>query len=88
MESRGDCFGKMEEVIEGLNIMCTVVEDIISSVVWVARYGGARCCGAKSCDDVRLGSTQSGSRLGVERYSWTVISGRPLRVYSYTIAHG
>ena len=24
----------MEEVIEGLNIMCTVVEDIISSVAW------------------------------------------------------
>ena len=62
MESRGDCFGKMEEVIEGLNNICTVVEDIISSVAWVDGYGGASCCDEKSCDDVRLGSTQSGSR--------------------------
>jgi len=51
----------MEEVIEGLNNMCTVVGDIISSVTWVAGYGGASCCDEKSCDDVRLGSTQSGS---------------------------
>ena len=88
MESRGDCFGKMEKVIEVLNNMCTMVGNIISSVAWVAGYGGASCCGEKSCEDARLGSTQSGSRLGVERYSWTVISGRPLRAYSYTIAHG
>jgi len=62
VESRGDCSGKMEEVIEGLNSMCTVVGDIISSVAWVAGYGGVSCCDEKSCDDVRLGSTQSGSR--------------------------
>ena len=42
----------MEEVIEGLNNMCTVVEDIISFVAWVAGYGGARCCGEKSYDEV------------------------------------
>ena len=52
----------MEEVIEGLNNICTVVGDIISSIAWVAGYGGARCCGEKSCDDVRVRSTQSGSR--------------------------
>ena len=57
MESRGDCSGKMEEVIEGLNNICTVVGDTISSMAWVAGYGGAKCCGKKSCDDVRLGST-------------------------------
>ena len=51
----------MEEVIEGFN-MCTVVVDIISSVAWVAGYGGASCCGEKSCDDVRLGSIQSDCR--------------------------
>ena len=45
----------MEEVIEGLNNICTVVGDIISSIAWVAGYGGARCCGEKSCDDVRFG---------------------------------
>ena len=39
-----------------LNNMCTVVGDIMSSVAWVAEYGGARCCGKKSRDDVRLGS--------------------------------
>ena len=78
----------MEEVIEGLNSMCTVVGDIISSVTWVAGYGGASCCGEKSYDDVRHGSTQSGSWWGVERYSWTAISVRHLRVYSHTIAHG
>ena len=55
-----DCFRKMEEVIDGLNNMCTVVRDIISSVAWVTRYGDASCCGKKSCDDVRLGSTLSG----------------------------
>jgi len=50
--------------------MCTVVGDIMSSAggdimssaVRVAGYGGARCCGEKSHDDVRLGSTQSGSQ--------------------------
>ena len=51
----------MDEVIEGLNNMCTVVGDILSSVAWVAGYGGASCCGEKSCDDVRLGSIQCGS---------------------------
>jgi hypothetical protein len=54
--------GKVEEVTEGLNDMYTVVRDIMSSVARVARYGGARCCGKKSRDDIRLGSTQSGSR--------------------------
>jgi hypothetical protein len=54
--------GRMAEVIEGLNNMCIVVEDIISFVVPVIRNGGAKCCGKKSCDDVRLGSIQSGSR--------------------------
>ena len=44
-EQAGDCFGKKEEVIEGLSNMCTVVGDIMSSVAWVAGYGGARCCG-------------------------------------------
>ena len=47
----------MEKVIKELNNMYTVVGDIISSVAWVAGYGGAKCCGEKSCDDVRLGST-------------------------------
>ena len=61
MKSRGDCFRKMEEVIEELNNMCTVVGDIIYSMAWVARYSGANCCGEKSCDHVRLGSTQNGS---------------------------
>ena len=51
----------MEEVIEELNSMCTVVGDIISSVAWVVGYGGASCCGENYCDDVRLGLTQSGS---------------------------
>jgi hypothetical protein len=78
VERWGDGLGKVEEVTEGLNNMCTVVGVIISSVAWVAGYGGARRCCGKSYDDVRLGSTQSGSRRGVERYSWTVISGRPL----------
>jgi hypothetical protein len=32
VESRDDCFGMMEEVIEKFNNMCTVVGDIISSV--------------------------------------------------------
>ena len=54
----GDCFGKIEEVIEGLNTMCTMVRDIISSMAWVVGYDGVRCCGEKSCGD----STQSGSR--------------------------
>ena len=54
--------GRMEEVIEGLNNMCIVVEDIISFVVQVIRNGGAKCCGKKSCDDVRVRSNQSGSR--------------------------
>jgi hypothetical protein len=31
-------------------------------VTRVAGYGDARCCGEKSRDDIRLGSTQSGSR--------------------------
>ena len=52
----GGSFGKVE-VTEGLKNMYIVVGDIMSSVARVARYGGARCCGAKSCDDVRLGST-------------------------------
>jgi hypothetical protein len=65
--------GKVEEVTEGLNNMCTVVGDNISFVVWVAGYGGE-----KSHDNVRLRSTQSGSGCRVERYSWTAISGRPL----------
>ena len=47
----------MEEVIDGLNNMCTVVGDIISSMAWVVGYGGAKYCGEKSCDDVRLGSS-------------------------------
>ena len=42
--------------------MCNVVEDIISFVAWVAGYGGARCYGEKSCDDLDLG--QSGEVLG------------------------
>jgi hypothetical protein len=49
----GDCFGKMEEVIKGLNNICTVVGDIISSMAWMVGYRGARCCGEKSCDDVK-----------------------------------
>ena len=54
--------GNVGDVIERLNNMYTVVEDIMSSVARVAGYGGARCCGEKSHDDVRLGSTQSGSQ--------------------------
>jgi hypothetical protein len=54
--------GKVEEVTKGLNNMYTVVGDIMSSVARVAGYGGARCCGEKSRDDFRRGSTQSGSR--------------------------
>ena len=57
-----DCFGKMEYVIEGLNNICIMVGDIISSVAWVAGYGGTSYCDEKSCNNVRLGSTQSGSR--------------------------
>jgi hypothetical protein len=52
----------MEEVIEGLNNIRTVVGDIISSVAWVAGHGDASSCGKKSCDDVRLESIQSGSQ--------------------------
>jgi hypothetical protein len=52
----------VEEVTEELNNMYTVVGDIMSSVAQVAGYGDARCCGEKSRDDIRLGSTQSGSR--------------------------
>jgi hypothetical protein len=48
--------GKMENVTERLNNMCTVVGDIMFSVVRVAGYGGARCCGEKYCDDVRVGT--------------------------------
>ena len=48
--------GKMENVTERLNNMCTVVGDIIFSVVQVAGYGGARCYGEKYCDDVRVGT--------------------------------
>jgi hypothetical protein len=47
VERRGDGLGKVEEVIEGLNNMCTVIGDIVSSVTRVAGYGGARCCGGK-----------------------------------------
>ena len=61
VECMGDCFGKMEYVIEELYNICIMVGDIISSVAWVAGYGGTSCCGEKSCDDVRLGLTQSGS---------------------------
>ena len=42
--------------------MGTVVRDIVSSMELVAGYGGTRCCGKKSHDDVRLRSIQSGSR--------------------------
>ena len=35
-----------------------MVGDIISSVAWVARYVGTMCCGEKSFDNVRLGSTR------------------------------
>ena len=52
---------KVWDVTKRLNNMCIVVEDIMSSVAWVAGYGGARCCGKKSRDDVRLGSIQSDS---------------------------
>jgi hypothetical protein len=53
---------KVEEVTKGLNNMCTMAGDIMSSVALVARYGGVWCCSKKSRDDVRLGSTQNGSR--------------------------
>jgi hypothetical protein len=43
--------------------MCTVIGDIISSVARMAGYGGARCCGEKSCDDVRLGRVLIGEGL-------------------------
>ena len=51
----------MKDVIEGLNNMCIVVGDIISSVSRIAENNGARCYDEKSRDDVRLGSTQSSS---------------------------
>ena len=51
----GDGLGRMEEVTEGFNNMCTVIGDIISSVTRVVGYGGVRCCGKKSRDDVSLG---------------------------------
>ena len=50
--------GRVGDVIERLNNMYTVVEDIISSVARVHRYGGARCCGKKSRDDVSLGQSR------------------------------
>ena len=59
VEKRGDGLEKVEEVTEELNSMCTMVGDTMSSVVWLA---GARCCGKKSCDYVRLRSTHSCSR--------------------------
>jgi len=46
---------KVEDVTYRLN-MYTVVRDIMSFVAQIARYDGARCCGEKSRDDVRLGS--------------------------------
>ena len=52
---------KVEDVTYRLNNMYTVVGDIMSFVAQVARYGGARCCGEKSRDDVRLGSIRSSS---------------------------
>jgi hypothetical protein len=58
---------KVEEVTDGLNNMCTVVGDIMFFVARVAGYGGARCCGEKSRDDVRLGSTWSGRFLVRDR---------------------
>jgi len=57
----GDGFGKLVKVTKGLKNMYAVAEDIMSSVAWVAGYGGARCCGKKSRDDIRLGSIQSDS---------------------------
>jgi len=36
--------------------MCTVLGDIMFSVVRVVGYGGARSCGEKYCADVRAGS--------------------------------
>ena len=54
---RGDGLGKLEEVVYGLNNMCTMVGDITSSMVRVAGYGGVRWCGEKSRDNIRLRST-------------------------------
>ena len=48
--------GKVEDVTERLNNMGTMVRDIVSSMELVAGYGGTRCCGKKSHDDVRLRS--------------------------------
>ena len=59
MERRGDSWKRCG--MSQRDNMCIVVEDIMSSVAWVAGYGGARCCGKKSRDDVRLGSIQSDS---------------------------
>jgi len=47
---------KVEDVTERLNNICTVVGDIMFSVVRVAGYGSARCCGEKYRDDVRVGT--------------------------------
>ena len=57
----GDGFGKLVKVTKGLKNMYAVAEDIMSFVAWLAEYGGGRCCGEKSRDDIRLGSIQSGS---------------------------
>jgi hypothetical protein len=81
--------GKVEEVTEELNNMYTVVGDIMSSVAQVAGYGDARCCGEKSRDDIRLGSTQSGLGKGLkdihgQRYRGDLCG----RVCSHTTAHG
>ena len=54
----GDGLGRMEEVTEGFNNMCTVIGDIISFMTQVTGYGCGRCCDEKSHDDVRLGSIQ------------------------------
>jgi len=54
--------GKVEDVTERLNNMCTVVGDIMSSVAWVTGYGCARCCDEKFRNDIRLGSIHSGFR--------------------------
>jgi hypothetical protein len=48
VERRGDGLGKVEEITEGLSTMCIVVGDIISSMAWVAGYGGSKCCGKNS----------------------------------------
>ena len=60
---RDDSLVKVEEVTERFNNMCTMVDDIMSSMARVAGYGGTGCCGEKSLGEVRLPRVVLGAGL-------------------------